>query len=138
MVTICSFKMRPFLFRQIKLVFYFGALDMNSLKFFLVFNSLPKGKIVDNFKLKAFAEDTINVIEKNDICFGNGRKHFGKRRKCWYQHLFSLFPQCFRKSSTIVIKSPDYIVKKGEYNSKNVLLFPQCFVPFSIQDLCFE
>ena len=28
-------------------------------------------------------------------CFGKGRKHCGKGRKCWLP-AFSLFPQCFQ------------------------------------------
>ena len=62
------------------------------LKFVLemVENILGKGenagkcwKILDQSKLKAFADDKINATKKLNIEFGNGRKHFRKRRKCW-------------------------------------------------------
>ena len=39
--------------------------------------TIPNEKVVDWSNLRAFAYDKIG------ICFGKGRKHFGKRRKCW-------------------------------------------------------
>ena len=55
--------------------------------------SIPNSKVLDWSKLKAFAEDKINVTEKkkNEICLGMGRKHCGKRRKSWLP-VFSPFP----------------------------------------------
>ena len=43
-------------------------------------NSLSNYKFLNRSKLKAFADDKSNVDEK---CFGKGRKHCGKRIKCW-------------------------------------------------------
>ena len=69
-------------------------------------NFLPNDKFLDLSKLKAFADDKINVqIEsicrrqnkcnlKTEILFGIGRKHCGKRRKCWLP-AFSPFPTMF-------------------------------------------
>ena len=53
-------------------------------------------KTLDKSKLKALADDKINVTKKVEICFGKGRKHCGKRRKCWFP-AFSPFPAMFSK-----------------------------------------
>ena len=34
-------------------------------------------------KLKALADNKIDVTENLKFVFGKGRKHIGKRRKCW-------------------------------------------------------
>ena len=47
------------------------------------FNFLLNNKILDWSKLKAFADEKINVTKKIEICCGKGRKHCEKRRKCW-------------------------------------------------------
>ena len=47
-------------------------------------------------KLKAFAGDKINVT-KNEICYGKGRKHCGKRKKMLVTSIF-FSPQCFQKA----------------------------------------
>ena len=44
--------------------------------------SLPNDKISDWSKLKAFADDKIDVTEKWKFVFGKGRKLYGKRKKC--------------------------------------------------------
>ena len=63
--------------------------------FKLMFNSLPKDKNLDWSKLKAVADDKINVIA--ELKFGLGRaENTGKRRKCWLP-AFSLFPTMFSK-----------------------------------------
>ena len=46
-------------------------------------NSSPNDKFLDWSKLEALADNRINVIEKSKFVFGTGRKHCGKRRKCW-------------------------------------------------------
>ena len=46
-------------------------------------NSLPNDKFLNWSKIKAFADDQSNVDEKIEISFGKGRKHCGKRMKCW-------------------------------------------------------
>ena len=74
-------------------------------------NSLPNDKILDQSKLKAFADDKINVKKKNEICSGKGRKYCGKRRKCWLP-AFSPFPTMFSKGLfPRVVKSRDCGVK---------------------------
>ena len=59
----------------------------------LFINSLTNNKILDWSKLKAFADDKINVNEV--LKTGLGR---GKGENASYQH-FLLFPQCFQKPS---------------------------------------
>ena len=53
--------------------------------------SLPNDKIFGLPKLNAFADDKINVPENLKFWSGKGRKHCGKRRKCWLP-AFSPFP----------------------------------------------
>ena len=48
---------------------------------------------------------------KREIHFGIGRKHCGKRRKCWLP-AFSPFPTMFLKGFVVrVVKSRDCVVK---------------------------
>ena len=73
---------------------------------------LSNNKILDWSKLKALADDKINVSEKLKFCVGKGRKHCGKRRKCWLP-AFSPFPTMFLKSFFFkVVKSRDLVVKE--------------------------
>ena len=58
------------------------------------FNSLPNNNISDRSKLKAFADDKIDVIEKLKFVFGRVENSVGKGENAGYQH-FLLFPQCF-------------------------------------------
>ena len=44
-------------------------------------NSLPTDKILDYSKLRAFADDKINVTHKLNLVMGSVDKHCGKRRK---------------------------------------------------------
>ena len=60
------------------------------------FNSLQNEKILDVTKLKAFADDKINVAEMMIPVFSRVKKHCGKRRKCWLP-AFSPFPTMFSK-----------------------------------------
>ena len=62
-------------------------------------DSFPNNKILDQSKIKAFADKIIVICDqKIEICFtGKGRKYCGKRRKCWLPEFF-LFPQCFQKA----------------------------------------
>ena len=53
----------------------------------ILVNSIPR----DWSRLKVFADDIINMTEKIEICFGNGKKHCGKGENASYQ-LFFLFP----------------------------------------------
>ena len=61
-------------------------------------NSLPNDKIVDWLKLKAFADDKINVTEKLKFVLGREENNLGKGENAGYQH-FLLFPKCFQKAS---------------------------------------
>ena len=61
---------------------------------YLKFNSSPKDRILDQSKLKVFADDTINVAEKLKFVVGKVEKLCGKRRKCWLP-AFSPSPTMF-------------------------------------------
>ena len=58
------------------------------------FYSLPNIKILDFSKLKAFADDKINVTQKLKFVFRRVENNVGKRENAGYQH-FLLFPQYF-------------------------------------------
>ena len=49
-------------------------------------------------KLKAFADDKINVTKKLQFIFGSIENIVGKGENAGYQH-FLLFPRCFQKAS---------------------------------------
>ena len=77
------------------------------------FNSLTivlnYDKILDWSKLKAVADNKINVTEELKFVLGRVENIGGKREYAGYQH-FILFPQCFQKpsytgSSKVVIVS---------------------------------
>ena len=59
--------------------------------------SLPNDKFLDLSKLKAFADDKINVTEKLKFVFGIVENIVRKGENAGYQH-FLLFPQCFQKA----------------------------------------
>ena len=46
-------------------------------------NSLPNNKILDLFKLKTFADEKIKGGQNGETSPRQGRKHCGKKRKCW-------------------------------------------------------
>ena len=58
-------------------------------------NSLPNEKILDCCKLKAFADDKINVTEKLKFGFGRVENNAEKGENAWYQHF--LLPTMFSK-----------------------------------------
>ena len=62
------------------------------------FNSLPNDKILDWSKLKAFADDTINVTQKFKFVLGRVENIVGKGENAAHCH-FLLFPQCFQKTT---------------------------------------
>ena len=62
------------------------------------FNSLPNNKFLDRTKLKAFADDKLNVAEMMTSLFDRKENAVGKGENAGYQH-FLLFPQCFQKLS---------------------------------------
>ena len=57
-------------------------------------NSLRKDIILDWFKLKAFADDNINVTEELKFVLSRLENSVEKGENAGYQH-FLLFPQCF-------------------------------------------
>ena len=65
---------------------------------FTLFNSLPKYKILVWSKLKAFADDKINVTKNLKFVLGRIGNIVGKGENAGYQH-FLLFPQCRQRAS---------------------------------------
>ena len=61
-------------------------------------NSLPNNKILNLTKLKAFADDRINVAQMMISVFDTVENIVGKGENAGYQH-FLLFLQCFQKAS---------------------------------------
>ena len=61
-------------------------------------------------KLKAFADDKINVTHKQKFFLGWVENIVEKGENAGNQH-FLLFPQCFRKTLFRVIKSRDCVVQ---------------------------
>ena len=59
---------------------------------------LSNNKNLDWSKLKAFADDKIDVSEKLKFVLGRVENIVGKGENAGFQH-FLLFPQCFQKPS---------------------------------------
>ena len=55
---------------------------------------LPDDKILGLPKLKAFADDKLNVTQSVKVAFHRIENIVGKEENAGYQH-FLLFPQCF-------------------------------------------
>ena len=62
------------------------------------FNSSPNCKTSDLSKLKAFADDKLNVTQNLKFVWGRLENIAGKGENAGYQH-FLLFLQCFQKFS---------------------------------------
>ena len=62
----------------------------------------PKNKFLNCSKLKAFADDKNKCNLKTDILVRMGRKHCGKKRKCWLP-AFSPFSAMFSKGFSFSI-----------------------------------
>ena len=79
---------------------FYGEGDLLSNRMLLSskFNSSLNDKISDWSKLRAFADDKINVIEKLKFLLGRVENIAGKGENAGYQH-FRLFPQCFQRVS---------------------------------------
>ena len=58
------------------------------------FSSLPNDKILDWYKMKPFADDKKKRTKELKLVLKWGRKHCGKKRKCWLP-AFSSFPTMF-------------------------------------------
>ena len=91
-------------------MFLTASLSYNSGEGILFFKSLPNDKILDQFKLKAFADEKINATEKVKFCRGSVENSVGKGENAGNQH-FLLFPQCFQKLSVLGLLSPDCVVE---------------------------
>ena len=50
------------------------------------FNSLRKRQKFRLVKIENICMQQNKCDSKREICFGKGRKHSGKRRKCWLTH----------------------------------------------------
>ena len=76
----------------------------------MVANSIPNNRFLDWFELKSFCRRQNKCNFTTDVLFGKGRKHCGKRRKCWLP-AFSPFLTVFSKGFFFrVLKSRDYVV----------------------------
>ena len=64
-----------------------------------MFNSLPIDKILDRTKLKAFADDKLNVAKMIIFLLDRIENIVKKGENAGYQH-FLLFQQCFQKTSS--------------------------------------
>ena len=62
------------------------------------FNSLPNDKVLDQSKLKGFADIKINVIQNQKFVLGRVENIVEKGENAGYQY-FLLLPQCFRKAT---------------------------------------
>ena len=60
-------------------------------------NPLPDDKILGLSKLKAFADDKLNVTHNIKVVFLRIENIVGKEENAGYQH-YLLFPQCFQKA----------------------------------------
>ena len=58
---------------------------------------LPDDKILGLSKLKAFADDKLNVTQNAKVVYHRIENIVGKEENAGYQH-FLLFPQCFQKA----------------------------------------
>ena len=70
--------------------------DKVAMKDLYFLNSLPNDKILDWSKMKAFADDNINVKEKFKFGLGRVENIVGKGENAGNRH-FLLFSQCFPK-----------------------------------------
>ena len=64
------------------------------------FNSLPNSKFLEWSKLKAFADDKLNITKMTISLCERVENTVGKEENADYQH-FLLFPQCFPKPSSL-------------------------------------
>ena len=76
--------------------------------------TLTNDKILDWSKLKALADDKIDVTEKLKFVLGRVENTVVKGENAGYQHFLNS-PQCFQKVSFLgVVKSRDCVVKRVE------------------------
>ena len=75
-------------------------------------NPLPDDNILGLPKMKAFADDKLNVIENIKVVFHRIENIAGKEENAGYQH-FLLFPQCFQKAFFLQCVKSRLCVVKG-------------------------
>ena len=63
----------------------------------MILNSLPNDKFLGLPKLKAFADDNLDVTQDIKVVFHRIENIVEKEENAGHQH-FLLFPQCFRKA----------------------------------------
>ena len=73
-----------------------GPLGLNPTLHNLSFNSISNNKVLDWSKLKAHADDKINVTEKLKFALGRVENIVRNGENAGYQHFF-LFLQCFQR-----------------------------------------
>ena len=79
-------------------------------------NSLPNDKILDRFKLNAYADDEINVAEKLEFVFGRVEKIVGKGENAGIS-IFSFSHNVFKRLLLRGDKARDYLI-----NSKLIII----------------
>ena len=79
-------------------VFKLKALSLGLQKLSSCVNSVTNNKILDLTKLKAFADDKINVTQTLKFTLGRVENIVGIGENAGYQH-FLLFLQCFQKAT---------------------------------------
>ena len=62
-------------------------------------NPFPNDKFLDSSKLKEFANNNFNFVEKDRKLFKQVENTVGKEEIARYEQ-FLLFPQCFQKTCT--------------------------------------
>ena len=70
-------------------------------------------------KLKAFADDKINVIKKPTFALGRGENIEGKGENAGYQHVL-LFPQSFQKVSFSELLKVQILWLRVESDKSNI------------------
>ena len=75
-------------------------------------NSLPNDEVLYLSKLKAFADDKIDLTEKQKFFLKWLENIVGKGEDAGYQH-FLLFPQCFQMASFSWLLKIGIFVLKG-------------------------
>ena len=68
-----------------------------------IINSLPNNKFLDVTKLKAFADDKLNIVKMTIFLFYGVENTVGKGENAGCQH-FLPFQQCFPKPSLRLLK----------------------------------
>ena len=76
------------------------------------FNTLPDDNILGLPKLKAPADDKLNVTQDIKVVFLRIENIVGKEENAGYQH-FLLFPQCFQKAFFPPVRQKSSLCGRG-------------------------